>query len=126
MTSVLMLQLPVVCDVRRATGGRSNAHLARYTPFRAISAPGAPITPSVHTGGVTNISRAEMNAVSNDLWTAGKIDLQELGMLQLAGPLGRVSVAERAIAEIDYRHAAGDARSGYEQWKHILETLQRP
>ena len=47
-------------------------------------------------------------------------------MLQLAGPLGRVSVAERAIAEIDYRHAAGDARSGYEQWKHILETLQRP
>ena len=151
MTSVLMLQLPVVCDVRRATGGRSNAHLARYTPFRAISAPGAPITPSVHTGGVTNISRAGMNAVSNDLWTAGKIDLQELGMLQLAGPLGKVgpngefipftaaeraeldrqpvdyvSVAERAIAEIDYRHAAGDARSGYEKWKHILETLQRP
>lgn len=99
----------------------------------------------------TNISRADMKAASNDLWKAGKIDLQELGMLQLAGPLGKVgpngefipftaaeraeldrqpvdyvSVAERAIAEIDYRHAAGDARSGYEKWKHILETLQRP
>lgn len=24
---------------------------------------------------------------------------------------------------IDYRHAAGDARSGYEEWKHILEAF---
>ena len=58
-------------------------------------------------------------AAKETAWAAERAELDRQ-------PVDYVSVAERAIAEIDYRHAAGDARSGYEKWKHILETLQRP
>lgn len=97
----------------------------------------------------TRMTRAEMKDVAKKLFDSGAIDLTQLGMLQMAGPIGKlgpngefVSFTEAEQKAIDsqpvnYFRVAGDAMrfiesqgkeydstSGYANWQHILQVLR--
>lgn len=97
----------------------------------------------------THMTGNQMQSAAAELYEAGTIDLTQLGMLQMAGPLGKVgpngefvlfTPAERdnirnqpvdylqltqdAIAGIESRGDATDPQSGYADWKQILSALQ--
>lgn len=99
----------------------------------------------------SNMSRNEMKRTAQHLWEEGKIDLSQLGMIQMAGPLGKVGSSgefvpfteeERAQIDdvpIDYlalvkgamdfiesRHEELDSKSGYANWRHILSVMEGP
>jgi hypothetical protein len=113
-----------------------------------ISSPGSTASSAVDFSSMT---RNEMKKVAQHLWEEGKIDLTQLGMIQMAGPLGKAgpdggfvpfTETERARIDsvpIDYpklvkgamefiesRHEELDPRSGYANWKHILSVLEAP
>jgi hypothetical protein len=96
----------------------------------------------------THMTRSEMYDVSGSMWKAGTITLDQMAMLQLAGPLGKVgpngefvpftaaeraavdaeprdylAIARGAIEDIERRGNANDPTSGYVNWKQILSTL---
>ncbi|HEU0124266.1 MAG TPA: hypothetical protein VFQ91_27290 [Bryobacteraceae bacterium] len=97
----------------------------------------------------TKMTRAEMKDVAKKLFDSGVIDLTQLGMLQMAGPIGKlgpngqfISFTEAEQKAIDsqpmnYFRVAGDAMrfiesqgkqydstSGYANWQHILSVLR--
>jgi hypothetical protein len=103
----------------------------------------------VTTYDFSQMSRSQMQGVAQGLYKSGQIDLAQLGMLQQAGPIGKVgpngefvpfTAAERAdidsrpvnylhllqgaIAGIESRGEATDPRSGCNDWKHILAALR--
>jgi hypothetical protein len=93
------------------------------------------------------MSRNEMKKVAQHLWEEGKIDLTQLGMIQMAGPLGKagpngefIPFTESERAQIDNMPTdypklvkgamefikKSDPKSGYENWKQILSVLEGP
>jgi tryptophanyl-tRNA synthetase len=102
------------------------------------------------TYNFTNMTSSQMQGATQDLFKSGKIDFTQLFMLQNAGvPIGRqgahgefieLSAAEKAsfshtpmnyvqlskgaISVLEKTGYATDPKSGYEQWKGILTTLQ--
>ncbi len=99
----------------------------------------------------SNMTKSEMKKVAQHLYETGKIDLTQLGMIQMAGPLGKagpngefipftqaereqientptnyLNLVQGAIGGIESRHQANDPTSGYADWKHILSVLQAP
>ena len=110
---------------------------------------GANAASGVTTSDFSHMSRSQMQGVAQSLYKSGQIDLTQLGMLQLAGPIGKVgpngefvpftaaeradidsrpvnylNLAQGAIAGIESRGQATDPKSGYSDWKHILATLR--
>ncbi|MEE3626790.1 hypothetical protein UCD39_22900 [Nitrospirillum sp. BR 11752] len=96
-----------------------------------------------------HMTRKQMIAASKELAKAGKIDLTEMGMLQMAGPIGKVGpngefvpftaaeraqidnrpvdyvdTAQQAIRGLESQGRSSDPTSGYQGWKHILLALQ--
>ncbi len=103
----------------------------------------------VSTYDFTSMTKSQMVGLSRQLQDAGALDLTQAGMLQMAGPLGKVgpngefvpfTAAERdalgnqpmnylqtardAIAGIESRGEAANPKSGYADWKKILGVLQ--
>lgn len=99
----------------------------------------------------SNITKNEMKKVAQHLWEEGKIDLTQLGMIQMSGPLGKagpngefIPFTEKERAQIDNmptdylklvkgtmefiesRHEELDPKSGYASWKQILSVLVGP
>lgn len=108
---------------------------------------------ATESGGVdfSNMTKNEMKKVAQHLWEEGKIDLTQLGMIQMAGPLGKagpngefIPFTETERAQIDNmptdypklikgamefienRHEELDPKSGYANWKQILSVLEGP
>lgn len=99
----------------------------------------------------SKITRSEMKKAAHHLWEEGKIDLTQLGMIQMSGPIGRagpngefIPFTEKERAQIDNmptdylklvkgamefiesRHEELDPKSGYASWKQILSVLAGP
>lgn len=95
----------------------------------------------------TRMTPNDMKTAAKKLFDEGKIDLHQLGMLQMAGPLGKVGpngqfvpftpaeqaridstpvnyiqLTRNAIAGIESRGEASNPTSGYRDWK-FLNTL---
>lgn len=96
----------------------------------------------------TRMSRNEMRTVARSLWNAEVLTLDQLGMLEMSGPLGKVGPAgefvpftdgERAVIDrqprdhlsmvrgaidfIEQQGRAADPTSGYANWQEILRVL---
>lgn len=105
--------------------------------------------PGIQTTDFTHMTRSQMQDSAKALFDSGKIDLTQLGMLQMAGPLGKVGpkgefvpftdteranidskpvdyiqLARDALDGIESRGGASDPMSGFTAWKGILSTLQ--
>lgn len=90
----------------------------------------------------------QMKSAAKTLFDQGKIDLHQMGMLQMAGPLGKVGpngqfvpftpaeqaridntpvnyiqLTKDAIAGIESRGEAANRTSGYRDWKHLSTVL---
>lgn len=97
----------------------------------------------------TNMTRSEMKGFSDKLYKSGAISFDEMTVLQLSGPLGKVgpngefvpfTAAERqqvdnqpmnylktaddAISGIESRGGASDPKSGYQTWLSVRSLLQ--
>ncbi|MEA1650216.1 hypothetical protein UAJ10_14495 [Nitrospirillum sp. BR 11164] len=96
-----------------------------------------------------NMSRSQMMGAANSLYRSGQITLDQMGKLEMMGPLGKVgpggqfqafTAQERAsldsqpvnyidqtrkvIAGIEQRGDAANPQSGYQDWKQLLLTMQ--
>lgn len=102
------------------------------------------------THDYTNMTPNQMRDVAQELYKSGKVDLTQLLMLQTAGvpigkqgangefiplsesekasysskPMNYVQVSKDAIQFLEQTGHASDPKSGAEQWKGILATLQ--
>ncbi len=90
----------------------------------------------------------QMKTAAKTLFDQGKIDLHQLGMLQMAGPLGKVGangqlvpftpaeqaridstpvnyiqLTKNAMAGIESRGQVSNPTSGYRDWKHLNALL---
>lgn len=132
---------------RPSTGNRATISAASVTGAPQPAAGGS--GRGVSTYDFTSMTRNQMVGLSRQLQDAGALDLTQAGMLQMAGPLGKVgpngefvpfTAAEReavgnqpmnyiqtaqdAIAGIESRGEATNPKSGYADWKQILAVLQ--
>lgn len=112
------------------------------------------VNPSSESAGsvdFSNMTKSQMKKVAQHLYEIGKIDLTQLGMIQMAGPIGKagpngefipltqaervqidnrpnnyITLVQSALKGIESRHEASDPKSGYGEWKHILAVLEEP
>ena len=130
----------------KAGSGSSFADtLAAASAATAAAAKDAP----GETTDYTSMTRQDMRAAAQALYDAGKIDLHQLGMLQMAGPIGKagpngafipftaaeraaidsapmnhIQIARDAISGVESRGGATDPKSGYRDWLRILSVMQ--
>ena len=141
------------------SGGVQAYAATNFTPARAVKVSTPEMASdnnspaSTESSGVdfSNMTRNEMKKVAQHLWEEGKIDLTQLGMIQMAGPLGKAGpngefipfteteraqidnmpidypkIVKGAMAFIENRHEELDPKSGYANWKQILSVLEGP
>jgi hypothetical protein len=97
----------------------------------------------------THMSRTQMMGAASGLYQSGQISLEQMGKLEMMGPLGKVgangqfqafTAQERAsldsqpvnyidqtrkvVSAIEQRGDATNPLSGYQDWKQLLLTMQ--
>ena len=129
----------------------TSARAARFSTPEIASDKNSPA--STESSGVdfSNMTRHEMKKAAQHLWEEGKIDLTQLGMIQMAGPLGKAGpngefipfteteraqidnmpidypkIVKGAMAFIENRHEELDPKSGYSSWQKILSVMEGP
>ncbi|MBN8945035.1 MAG: hypothetical protein J0H01_36370 [Rhizobiales bacterium] len=132
---------------RQSTGNRATIAATMASGGQEPAAGGS--SRGVSSYDFTNMTKNQMVEASRQLQSGGVIDLTQAGMLQMAGPLGKVGrngefvpftaaerealgnqpmnyiqTAQEAIAGIESRGEAGNPKSGYADWKQILAVLQ--
>jgi hypothetical protein len=105
---------------------------------------------SVRAIDFSSMTQNDMQGVAQHLYETGEIDLTQMGMLQLAGPLGKcgpsgefipftsgeraqiantptnyIKLVQGAVEGIESRGGAADPKSGYADWKHILSVIEK-
>jgi hypothetical protein len=148
-------EMNAIAAMSAQVGKPSKARVENSASFAATLADklartnSAPAPASVGQTDFTNMTASQMEGAAKKLYESGDIDLTQLGMLEMAGPLGKVGangefvpftaeerqrirnlpvdyirLAKDAIAGIESRGQAADPTSGYKDWKQILGVLR--
>lgn len=133
----------------QTTTTRRATHAAQNTASQPTTSGAADAGKGVSSYDFSKMSRSEMKELSQKLYEAGEISFDELTVLQLAGPLGKVGpngefvpfsdreraridskpmnylqMTEDALAGIESRGATNDPKSGYQTWLSVRSLLQ--
>lgn len=129
----------------------TSARAARFSTPEIASDKNSPANSESSRVDFSNMTRHEMKKAAQHLWEEGKIDLTQLGMIQMAGPLGKAGpigefipfteteraqidnmpidypkIVKGAMAFIENRHEELDPKSGYSSWQKILSVMEGP
>ena len=129
----------------------TSARAARFSTPEIASDKNSPANSESSRVDFSNMTRHEMKKAAQHLWEEGKIDLTQLGMIQMAGPLGKAGpngefipfteteraqidnmptdypkLVKGAMAFIENRHEELDPKSGYSSWQKILSVMEGP
>lgn len=143
------MQISGLNALYQATATRRAATATQTTGSEANASTAAGTSEGVSSYDFTKMTRNEMKDFSQKLFKSGQISLDELGALQLSGPVGKAgangqfvpfTAAERAqidnqpmdymqmandaISGIESRGEASDPKSGYQTWQSVRSLLQ--
>lgn len=129
----------------------TSARAARFSTPEIASDKNSPANSESSRVDFSNMTRHEMKKAAQHLWEEGKIDLTQLGTIQMAGPLGKAGpngefipfteteraqidnmpidypkIVKGAMAFIENRHEELDPKSGYSSWQKILSVMEGP
>lgn len=143
------MQISGLNALYQAAAARRTANTAQAPASQSGTDKASDAGEGVSSYDFTNMTRNEMKDFTQKLYKSGQMSFDELSILQLAGPLGKVGAngefvpftdAERAqidkqpmdymrmandaISGIESRGAASDPKSGYQTWQSVRSLLQ--